>query len=720
MEAVDLRRRKEEEQKKIADKSSGRKKEIWDRNGRRIRYRRFMEDLEYKDKVTYFISNLPHGCKWRAVWDEFQHFHNLVDVFIPDKKDSWGRTFGFLRFVDVPDPLVFLEKLSGVEVDGRKIRIGVSKRGREEASGGSVKGHWRPAVSKCVGPSDQPSQSSSGIVADLSFKEAASASLHPRVLKLDSKMPSVHPLMLSSLVGEVHSLSILDNLDFYMSTKNAPAGCEVRYLGGLAVLLSFPNASKAAEYLACTVKGWKSIFSSLKIWDGLPTAFERVAWVSIVGVPPHLFDGKILDLIGDACGRKIQDSALSSLDSNLAKASCPVITRSKKKIDMEVKIAHNNKVFSCWVHEDDDYWTPGFLSRPFSSDSLPSDGGAPPLPEVHRISCVGATVVSPPEYDQIFEKSMVGRLEENNGNDLMVAADFFSLFPMNDNDCFSLNGDSESACPNTSFDDDEPWANEDPSSILGLGSKANAGNMGLHPNSEQNITNILGDCDGLGPGNVSDNQDCSSDGSGNSKDVSSDCSDPFGLGPIIKHVMEQEKRKKSSIEEEEGMPAIPNLGLGKQRRRLQRVPDLNLSYSDLSRFKISRILMGMGKRRKKRGCNKIGTSSSSSSSSSSPEVFATPVDSCGRASGQLGGNSQSHEEEASLRFVDSVKDHIDSHGEGIEDGIVDAPEHPYVSELQKEVDDTILVNSMVGIDLVGLDRDIEGLIRDEGAFSGYP
>ncbi|KAK1411006.1 hypothetical protein QVD17_37549 [Tagetes erecta] len=108
---ADLRRRKEEEIKKINHNRS----------------KSYRLEQEYKNKANYFVSKLPQGCIEEGLWQAFQHYKNLMHVCIPPKKDMWGNTFGFVRFVDVDDPVAFREELAKVLVDGKKIGITISR-----------------------------------------------------------------------------------------------------------------------------------------------------------------------------------------------------------------------------------------------------------------------------------------------------------------------------------------------------------------------------------------------------------------------------------------------------------------------------------------------------------------------------------------------------------------------------------------------------------------
>ncbi|MFS8021744.1 hypothetical protein Hanom_Chr16g01431001 [Helianthus anomalus] len=76
----------------------------------------------------------------------------------------------------------------------------------------------------------------------------------------------------------------------------------IKYLGSLSVLIVFISYVKADCFRSkATGFGW---FSSMDTWKGQSTAFERIAWLNIHGVPLHLSGNETFDSVGRCFGKK--------------------------------------------------------------------------------------------------------------------------------------------------------------------------------------------------------------------------------------------------------------------------------------------------------------------------------------------------------------------------------------------------------------------------------
>ncbi|MFS7953234.1 putative RNA recognition motif domain, nucleotide-binding alpha-beta plait domain superfamily [Helianthus anomalus] len=47
-----------------------------------IREDRFRQD------TSFFVTNLPDGCTKERLWEAFGHFDNVIDAFVPTKRDG--------------------------------------------------------------------------------------------------------------------------------------------------------------------------------------------------------------------------------------------------------------------------------------------------------------------------------------------------------------------------------------------------------------------------------------------------------------------------------------------------------------------------------------------------------------------------------------------------------------------------------------------------------
>ncbi|XVF20745.1 hypothetical protein REPUB_Repub12eG0029500 [Reevesia pubescens] len=62
---------------------------------------------------TVFVNNIRSRVHWRWLWRIFQNQGTVVDVFIPRKRSSRGRKFGFVRFVSKDDANRAVKMLNG-------------------------------------------------------------------------------------------------------------------------------------------------------------------------------------------------------------------------------------------------------------------------------------------------------------------------------------------------------------------------------------------------------------------------------------------------------------------------------------------------------------------------------------------------------------------------------------------------------------------------------
>ncbi|MFS7888880.1 putative nucleotide-binding alpha-beta plait domain superfamily, RNA-binding domain superfamily [Helianthus anomalus] len=61
------------------------------------------------------------------VWKAFEHLENLEDIFVPLKKDRACNRFGFIKLSNVSDPLVWIEKIKDVRIEGAVIEVSLAK-----------------------------------------------------------------------------------------------------------------------------------------------------------------------------------------------------------------------------------------------------------------------------------------------------------------------------------------------------------------------------------------------------------------------------------------------------------------------------------------------------------------------------------------------------------------------------------------------------------------
>lgn len=75
-----------------------------------------------------------------------------------------------------------------------------------------------------------------------------------------------------SLIGEVKELVIMDNIVDVLA-DGGQTDLEVKYLGGLKVLLIFHSKAESEEFLNMQYDLWSQLFLRLYVWDGEAPVF---------------------------------------------------------------------------------------------------------------------------------------------------------------------------------------------------------------------------------------------------------------------------------------------------------------------------------------------------------------------------------------------------------------------------------------------------------------
>jgi RNA recognition motif-containing protein len=93
-----------------------------------------------QDCVTFFFTNFPLTENLVGLRRVFGGFGRVRDIFIPSKLTKLGQRFGFVRFKNVIEVNVLLAKLQEVWIGSFKLRVNVSKFGRDSHEDVNVRG----------------------------------------------------------------------------------------------------------------------------------------------------------------------------------------------------------------------------------------------------------------------------------------------------------------------------------------------------------------------------------------------------------------------------------------------------------------------------------------------------------------------------------------------------------------------------------------------------
>ncbi|KAK9046317.1 hypothetical protein V6N11_052209 [Hibiscus sabdariffa] len=92
-----------------------------DRRGRSV------HGLSGSNCFSVYVGNLSPKVKWRYLKKLFQRFGNVLDVFIPQKRDFSGFNFGFFRFSTIREAETAVLMFGGAWVVDRRIIVNLAK-----------------------------------------------------------------------------------------------------------------------------------------------------------------------------------------------------------------------------------------------------------------------------------------------------------------------------------------------------------------------------------------------------------------------------------------------------------------------------------------------------------------------------------------------------------------------------------------------------------------
>ncbi|GJY22700.1 nucleotide-binding alpha-beta plait domain-containing protein [Tanacetum coccineum] len=104
------------------------------RTGRRARV--FDFDRVMKNKAfSFFFTNFPETWDSGALWKMFSRYGNVVDVYIEFKRTKKGSRFGFVRFINIGDVVLFERKLKTILIGEVPLVINLAKFYKSEGAG---------------------------------------------------------------------------------------------------------------------------------------------------------------------------------------------------------------------------------------------------------------------------------------------------------------------------------------------------------------------------------------------------------------------------------------------------------------------------------------------------------------------------------------------------------------------------------------------------------
>ncbi|GKV40774.1 hypothetical protein SLEP1_g48377 [Rubroshorea leprosula] len=334
----------------------------WEHSGHHDRHRRFQPDWRmdratYNQAVPFFFTNFPDDWTHDQMWRTFCKFGRLLEVYVPDRKDKYGRRFGFARFQDVKNTKALEEELDQIKIGGLKLHVNQPRFARQSKTvtantygnkvGFTLKGpaeQLKVSYADALKGGSRPSQGNN----------LAEGSRHPSTRMTNERMwvakdqkhgwkgwsfnvdEKEYTWVEGSYVGTARAVELIPTLQekFYMEGYFS---LSLKPMGGKLVLMQCQDKEEL-QYLVENAGDWLAQwFDEVRPWTPSMVASDRFTWIKCQGVPLHawgpkffedlsMFWGKLITLDDSTSNKKRFDAARFLISTPCSEVISKVMT----------------------------------------------------------------------------------------------------------------------------------------------------------------------------------------------------------------------------------------------------------------------------------------------------------------------------------------------------------------------------------------------------------
>ncbi|KAL4585151.1 hypothetical protein LXL04_009766 [Taraxacum kok-saghyz] len=324
----------------------------------------FKDDSIGGKATSFFFTNFPEKWSESTLWLKFKEFGRIVDVFVARKTNSRGRKFGFVRFIGIKEVKEMEEKLNKVQWENFRLKANVARYGRKStipsqpppksvtvksvivnAPSSDAGGNGAPSYAEAVRNVTPPPRGVTGTVEANPRKSA-----EDNVIQI-LPSPETKLRMGKVLLGEVQNYDLLTNVHEFTRIEGL-VDVKLSYIGGFYVMLEFRTTQAAQDYLRQANSVWSAWFRKLHAWSPDFQVKVRLASLSIIGVPPHIWRSEVFSEVAAIWGKVIIPHWCPDDTRNMALGRVAVATSVPQAINDRVEVVVEGIKFNVLVLED--------------------------------------------------------------------------------------------------------------------------------------------------------------------------------------------------------------------------------------------------------------------------------------------------------------------------------------------------------------------------------
>uniref|UniRef100_K7MMW2 RRM domain-containing protein n=1 Tax=Glycine max TaxID=3847 RepID=K7MMW2_SOYBN len=271
-----------------------------------------------EDVTTFYFSRFPEGIKEKDLWQIFQKWGKVWEVFIPKSKNKEGHKFGFVRFKEVADEQRLERQLdNNIFIGGMKMFVNSPKfdRGkvfRTNQNGTSThrmvsiqevpKGNQEDTKVKFTG--GRP-RSYVEVAREVILGEGSSYNLKeaPQCAKRATQRPVVlssnmenNEWLQKAWVGRLKNRGMFERVEEELKWV---VDLEVNpcYWANDWIIFPYLDESKAARLINEEMTNGSTPVSELQKWSSNIQPTHRLTWVLLWGLPPTVWEAEYMEKV---------------------------------------------------------------------------------------------------------------------------------------------------------------------------------------------------------------------------------------------------------------------------------------------------------------------------------------------------------------------------------------------------------------------------------------
>ncbi|KAE8729357.1 hypothetical protein F3Y22_tig00003721pilonHSYRG00352 [Hibiscus syriacus] len=279
-----------------------------------------------KGCYTIFIENVSEKIHWKRLGSIFGSHGQVIDAFIPKKRNSKGFRFGFIRFATIEEARTAISKMNGNHIYGNKIRVSLTKYKPRQS-------FWRKSSTAV--------QSKSGMEDLPRFKhcEVEGAVDEDKLQVLNN-----------CLVGWCKNFIKIGNLANQIQAKGL-AGFTLMRAAGNVVLMVFEDSDLLRSVKEDKLETLAEWFSRVETWSESLVVESRRVWLVCEGIPFHAWNWDTFKNIATKWGKLIAIDNSCEFPSSFDRAKIQILTNAQGRIDELLELKVGDNLFKILVHE---------------------------------------------------------------------------------------------------------------------------------------------------------------------------------------------------------------------------------------------------------------------------------------------------------------------------------------------------------------------------------